>query len=253
MTAFLKGGSAEKLLSLSLVFLLLVAALGPAFSPAFRAAALDRQTVQKILPAVVQIWWLVEEPDGIYGAGMGSGTILSADGLILTNAHVAFPDEPGVDLLGVALTIKSDQPPQPAFIAEVAAADEALDLAVLRIVRTLDGSPVRASSLNLPFVPLGDSGALEVGDEIDIFVYPGIGGDTVTFTQGVVSGFSLEVGIEGRAWIKTDTTIAGGNSGGTSVDQNGLLVGVPTQAGSGSSGSTVDCRPVADTNRDGRV
>jgi S1-C subfamily serine protease len=252
-TAFLQGGRAKKLLSLSLVVVLLITALGPVLSPVFRAAALDKQTIQKILPAVAQIWWLVEEEDGLYGAGMGSGTILSADGLILTNAHVAFPDEPGVDYLGVALTVRSDQPPQPAYIAEVVAADRALDLAVLRIVSKLDNSPVTPSSLKLPFVPLGDSDGLEVGDELDIFGYPGIGGETVTFTKGVVSGFSLESGITGRAWIKTDTTIAGGNSGGTAVDQNGFLVGVPTQAGAGSGDSTVDCRPVADTNRDGTV
>jgi S1-C subfamily serine protease len=242
-----------KWLSLSLVTVLLVAALGPSLSPDFRTAALDKAGIQKVLPAVVQIWWLTEEKDGLYGAGMGSGTILTADGLILTNAHVAYPDEPSVDYLGIALTVKSDQPPQPAYIAEVAAADRNRDLAVLRIVRKLDMSLVNPSSLNLPFVPLGDSDALEVGDELDIFGYPGIGGETVTFTKGVVSGFSLESGIEGRAWIKTDTTIAGGNSGGTAVDQNGFLVGVPTQAGSGSSGSAVDCRPVADTNRDGKV
>jgi S1-C subfamily serine protease len=236
-----------------LVATLLATALGPALSPAFRAAALDKQAIQKILPAAVQIWWLAEQEKGLYGAGIGSGTIVSADGLILTNAHVAFPDDPEVKYLGVALTTRSDRPPQPAYIAEIAAADESLDLAVLRIVKKLDGSPVGRSGLNLPFVPLGDPDGLEVGDELDIFGYPGIGGDTVTFTKGVVSGFSLESGVDGRAWIKTDSTIAGGNSGGTAVDQNGLLVGVPTQMGSGSSDRIVDCRPIADTNRDGQL
>ena len=56
-----------------------------------------------------------------------------------------------------------------------------------------------------------------------------------------------------RAWIKTDATISGGNSGGTAVDDDGKLVGIPTQAAAGTGVTPVDARPVLDTNRDGRV
>jgi hypothetical protein len=69
-----------------------------------------------------------------------------------------------------------------------------------------------------------------------------------------VSGFNPQQGIDyPRAWIKTNTTISGGNSGGTGVDEEGLLIGVPTRAGSGAEGSLVDCRVVEDTNGDGRI
>ncbi len=101
---------------------------------------------------------------------------------------------------------------------------------------------------------MGDSDALELGDTLSIFGYPGIGGETVTFTAGSVAGFTAQQGLrDRRAWIKTDATIAGGNSGGTAVNEDGELVGVPTQAAAGSDITPVDARPVVDTNRDGRV
>ncbi len=237
-----------RVLTVPLIVALLLASAVPV-----ARAALDRPSRLKIMSGVVQVWWIWEAPDGLRGLGMGSGTIVSPDGLILTNHHVAFPDVDFVKHLGIALTARSDQPPQPVFLASVVADDPYLDLTVLRITHDIDLRPVRPGELNLPFVPLGNSDNLDVGDELNIFGYPGIGGDTVTFTRGVVSGFTLDAAIRGRAWVKTDTTIAGGNSGGTAVDENGLLVGVPTQAGSGDSDAMVDCRAVTDTNRDGKL
>ncbi len=239
-----------QILSIPLVLALLLASLAPSL-------ALDRDIRLDVMSGVVQVWLLWEDGGRLRGAGIGSGTIISPDGLILTNNHVAHPA--GVDfdyMLGIAVTVKSDQPPMPAYIAEVAAHDQYLDLAVLRVAYDVDGTPVDPEDLNLPYVEVGDSDGIEVGDELNIFGYPGIGGETVTFTKGVVSGFSLDAAIEGRAWIKTDATIAGGNSGGTGVDADGYLVGVPTQAGRGGVGGEdeyVDCRPLADTNGNGRL
>src|SRR3990172_308128 len=107
--------------------------------------------------------------------------------------------------------------------------------------------------IDLPFVQLADSDLVEIGDDLRILGYPGIGGDTITFTEGAVSGFTSERGVEGRAWIKTDATIAGGNSGGMGVNADGLLMGVPTRASAGGDNAIVDCRAVADTNRDGVI
>lgn len=80
------------------------------------------------------------------------------------------------------------------------------------------------------------SGAAAGGDEgwtwcCRAMGYPGIGGEMTTFTKGVVSDFTCERGVEGRAFIKTDATIAGGNSGGLVANQQGESVGVPTQVG----------------------
>ncbi|MGC8874027.1 MAG: S1 family peptidase, partial [Chloroflexia bacterium] len=239
---------------LLLALLVVAAALG-----VLPAQALDRPTRQKIVKAVVQIVAADREGKNLTPKWTGSGTIVSPDGLILTNCHVAYPramwDDPEYDrdVLIVSLTVRSDQPPQPTYLAEVVQYDPHLDLAVIRVTHTLDGTPVDRASLNLPTVPLGDSDELEIGDPITIFGYPGIGGETITLTSGDVSGFTLERGIAGRAWIKTDATIAGGNSGGTAVDDSGLLIGVPTQGGAGTADRIVDCRYIADTNGDGKI
>ena len=194
---------------------------------------------------------------GMKSAWTGSGTIVHPQGIILTNCHVANPramgmSSPPADRLGIAITDRSDRPPALSYFAEVVAQSPDLDLAVVRIVADVKGR--RVGRLNLPAVPLGDSDNLDLGHQLSIFGYPGIGGETVTYTSGNVSGFSAEKSVRThRAWIKTDATISGGNSGGTAVDKNGFLVGVPTQAAAGAGITPVDARPVLDTNRDGRV
>lgn len=185
----------------------------------------------------------------------GSGTIISPDGLILTNAHVAMGDRfyPAEDLL-ILLTVAEDALPEAAFYAEVMQADENLDIAVLRPSIDLQGNAVDRGTLNLPFVSLGDSDALHLGDDILILGYPGIGGETITLTRGEVSGFTSQSGYGNRAFIKTSATIAGGNSGGLALDENNRLVGIPTEVGAGEEyADVVDCRPLADTNRDGLI
>jgi len=185
----------------------------------------------------------------------GSGTVISPDGLILTNAHVAVGDRfYRADRLTIALTVAEDQPPVPAYIAEVVQADSNLDLAVLRIVKDINGRRIDTTDLDLPYVVLGNSDDLRLGDDITIMGYPGIGGQTITLTSGKVSGFTSEAGYGNRAFIKTSATIAGGNSGGLATDENNRLVGIPTQVGAGElEGDVVDCRPLADTNRDGYI
>jgi hypothetical protein len=131
--------------------------------------------------------------------------------------------------------------------------DGYLDLAVVQIVSTVNGSAVNPSSLNLPYVELGDSDQIRIGDSVNIFGFPSIGGNTITFTKGSVSGFSSEDQIGDRAWIKTDATISGGNSGGLAADNNGRIIGVPTIAASGADTDATDCRQIQDTNKDGVV
>jgi hypothetical protein len=128
-----------------------------------------------------------------------------------------------------------------------------LDIAVIQIKTDLNNSPVDDTSLNLPFIPLGNADNLRLGDPLTILGYPGIGGQTITLTRGEVSGFTAEAGRGARAFIKTSATIAGGNSGGLAADPEGYLIGIPTQLGYGGDGQYVDCRVLADTNRDGLV
>ena len=230
--------------------------------------ALDKKLIRKVTRASVQLGPIavVKTKTGkqeLKYVGWGSGTLLPG-GFILTNQHVSdvssiIEESRGnknVEVLEgklvVMLTKRTDEPPVAMYIAEVIVADENLDLAVLRIAYDLSGKEVDPNNLDLPFIELGNSDKIDLGDKVNIFGYPGIGGDTITFTSGNVSGFSSE-GKIARGWIKTDATIAGGNSGGTGVNDDAELIGVPTRGGSGNTEDIVDCRPVSDTNQDGSV
>ena len=247
----------------ALILALVVAASPPTLAQV-RPEVLDR-----VIPAVVQIAIVGEVTDnGVTGPlalPMGSGTIVSASGQILTAGHVvdmaehrrmldAWETEAAAD--GQTLSFELDEEsvliatsdgitaPQPRYIATIAASNPLLDLAVLQIVGDGTG-PIDPASLNLPFVPLGDSDTVRLGDPVDIFGYPGIAGGALTYTDGVVSAFHAEGQIE-RAWILTDAVASGGSSGGTAVNREGALIGVLTGAGS------TECRP-SDTNGDGRI
>ena len=213
--------------------------------PITEAPVADTDTIAR---SVVQLIAVDADGNGLWA---GSGTIISADGLILTNAHVvANSTTNGYEAIVVAITDSADSAPTATYRADVVAFDPGLDLAVVKVSTDLDGNAVAVS--DLPFLPIGDSDAVGLGDHLRIFGYPSIGGDTITFTEGSVSGFTSEAGIADRAWVKTDATIAGGNSGGTAVNDAGELVAVPTRA-SATDGDVADCRVVQDTNGDNIV
>lgn len=205
--------------------------------------------------SVVQIVALIEMDGEITEGWTGSGTIISQDGLILTNAHVVLSDRyyKVVDLI-VAITVAQDEPPVKMFYADILQADANLDLAVIKIRSDINGGPSNFADLDIPPVPLGDSQLLGLGDELIILGYPGIGGETITLTRGEVSGFTSQAEYGNRAYIKTSATFAGGNSGGLAASQQGKIIGIPTQLGSGDINvDIVDCRRLADTNRDGFI
>lgn len=223
------------------------AVVPPATSaPTTAPAAVDTPTPSELARSIVQVQLLL---DGEVVC-TGSGTILEPDGTILTNSHVIAQNEVCPhDTIGIAVLDVPELPPQLLFEADVLVDDPDLDLAVIRIARTLDGGPVQP---DFPTVALGDSDAVELGDELDVIGYPGIGGDTITFTVGTVSGFVTVPGLGDRSWLKTDATLAGGNSGGMASNSAGEIVGIPTIVGTGD-GRITDCRAVQDTNGDGRV
>ena len=252
-----------------LALVLLVATVAAARAPAVRAQ-IDPGVRDAAVAAAVQVAidadWVENDFSMPLPLSVGSGTVVSPSGLVLTNAHVI--DRAGIarqvaeieafiqeDLPGVEVAVRDDRfvilvsdgvhPPEPAYLASVAAVDADADLAVLRI-EARDGGSRLPAGFALPSLPLGDSDALGLGDPLHIFGYPSSGGDALTYTAGVVSGFNFAAGIDGPAWINTDAVISGGSSGGTAVNAQGELVGVPTQ------GSTLDCRP-GDTDGDGEV
>ncbi len=204
------------------------------------------------IAATVQILMYRNANDPLEAAvAAGSGTIISADGLILTNAHVAAPDAPGlavqygdpsfepVGKLVIMMTVAEDQRPVPTYQASLIAADGYLDVAVIQIDRTADGAPVTPGSLNLPFVEVGDSDAVHIGDQVTIIGFPSIGGETITVARGDVSGFVGDERIGDRSWIKTSAIVYHGNSGGLAANDAGQLVGIPTRIPNFAKGNDV--------------
>jgi len=204
--------------------------------------------------AVVKILVSAERSDGALQSWWGSGTIISANGLILTSAHVV-ASTPEIDIyeLVVALCLRPDQSPVALYHARIVQIDQNLDIAILQIESDIEGNPIDPDTLDLAFVPLGDSDHLQLGDPLTILGYPEIGGPTITMTRGEVAGFSTQQAYGMRAFIKTTAIITGGNSGGAVLNENGELVGMPTQIGQGAGTQYADCRSLADTNNDGVI
>jgi putative serine protease PepD len=211
----------------------------PTAAPVVTEPESAARTMQDLQNATVQIF---ARTDGKI-LWTGSGTIISPDGLILTNAHVASPTSSGLaafyndpeflyteqpEELVVALVEAADRPPVESYLAEVRAADGALDLAVIQIVAAVAGTAVDPADLDLPYLEMGDSDTVQLGDEVRVLGFPGAGGDTITFTRGDVSGFESQEPIGFRAWIKTDTTVSPGNSGGLGANAVGEVIGVPS-------------------------
>jgi serine protease Do len=149
--------------------------------------------------------------------GLGSGVIVSSDGIVLTNNHVIN----AADSLKVALSDGRE------FDAEVVGTDPKSDLGVIRI---------KESPTDLVPIPLGDSGKLRLGEMVLAVGNPFGVGQTVT--MGIVSAKGrADVGIvDYEDFIQTDAAINPGNSGGALVNMKGELVGINTAILSKSGG-----------------
>ena len=196
--------------------------------------------VQRVAPAVVNVYAakvvvnrnpLLDDPIfrrffGVPGdnggrliqRSLGSGVIIDASGLIVTNVHVI----EGADEVKVALADKRE------FEAEIVLKDKRSDLAVLRI---------KGAHERFPVLEFANSDALEVGDVVLAIGDPFGVGQTVT--HGIVSALArTQVGISDyQFFIQTDAAINPGNSGGALVDLTGRLVGINTAIFSRSGGS----------------
>ena len=149
--------------------------------------------------------------------GLGSGVIVSADGIILTNNHVVAE----ADELKVALSSGNEQ-----YEAKVIGTDPKTDIAVLRI----------SVGHLLPAITLGDSAKAEVGDLVLAIGNPFNIGQTVT--MGIISARGRGVGLaDYEDFLQTDASINPGNSGGALVDASGKLIGINTAILSPSGGN----------------
>ncbi|MEY4696927.1 MAG: hypothetical protein RIT14_1355, partial [Pseudomonadota bacterium] len=151
---------------------------------------------------------------------LGSGVIVSADGIVVSNYHV----------VGQATEIRVVLNDRREYEARVILGDEDSDLAVLRLTDAAD----------LPVLPLRNSDEVEVGDLVLAIGNPFGVGQTVS--SGIISGLArsaMQLGDGSGYFIQTDAAINPGNSGGALVDTQGRLVGINTailSRGGGSNG-----------------
>lgn len=152
-------------------------------------------------------------------AGQGSGFIIDASGIVLTNAHVVS----GADEVNVTLQDGRE------FEATVLGSDPVTDLAVVKI----------KGANNLPVTPLGDSDRLQVGDWAIAVGSPG--GLNNTVTLGIISTLdrpSSQVGIPDKRlnFLQTDAAINPGNSGGPLLNAAGEAIGINTAIRANATG-----------------
>ena len=193
--------------------------------------------VEKTSPAVVRIVSTKEVldfffPQVVPQQGLGSGVIIRPDGLILTNNHVI------EDANKIQVTLSNGK----TYKGKVVGADPISDVALVKI-----------DAKNLPYMKLGDSSKLKVGQFVVAIGNPY--GLDHTVTVGVVSALERNVNIGNKTMhgiIQTDAAINPGNSGGPLVSLNGEIVGINTMIyqnaqGLGFAVSSNTCKKVIDS------
>lgn len=206
-------------------------------APAERAPA--ELAFEKVYPALVRIYVVFTSPRSgrmERRRAAGSGAIISSDGYVVTNHHVA----------GNATSIRVTLATREEIRADLVGTDPLSDIAVLKL---------RLEERDNPNVPLavahwGDSDGVRVGDVVFAMGSPAAVSQSVT--KGIVANTELILpeGLAGMfvldgenvgslvRWIAHDAVIFGGNSGGPLVDENGLIIGI-NEIGLGSLGGAI--------------
>lgn len=183
-------------------------------------------------PSIVSIGTISEVSEGLL-RGSGTGIVLTADGEIVTNAHVV----DGADTVNVRLPGETEP-----RLATVLASDAGRDLALLRI----DADGLRPATF-------AASDDVRVGDPVLAVGFAlALDGDP-SVTQGIVSALDRTSADDVRALkglIQTDTPISSGNSGGPLVNSLGQVVGVVTFVATSDNGSEANDLGFAISNRE---
>ena len=162
------------------------------------------------------------QPQTREAQSLGSGFIISSDGIVVTNNHVVAPNQ-----RATVEEITVTMPDGTEYEAELVGADASSDLAVLKI----------KSDATFPFVKFGDSSQARPGDWVVAIGNPfGLKG---TVTSGIISAVYRNTGQGGAydRFIQTDASINRGNSGGPLFDMRGNVIGINNAIFSPSGGS----------------
>lgn len=168
----------------------------------------------KVAPSVVGIA-VYTNVQGKTLLGQGSGIIMTADGYIITNAHVVTSSS--YEISDIEVILPDDE--ATVIEATLVGADTSSDLAVLKI-----------SGNNYPFAEFGDSDKLSIGDPVYVIGNPSGLEFSGSFTHGMVSALNRNVYMNQLKseieYIQTDAPINSGNSGGAFINQFGQIVGI---------------------------
>jgi S1-C subfamily serine protease len=216
------------------------APLPPARQNAERRAELSSEARARMRRAMTAVGLILvgddrnEEP-----RPRGSGVLVRQDGVVVTNWHVVMrdnSDQPYKEIY-FSLAPESGSAPQKSarYLLRIAEVDRRLDLVLLQV--TFPAKPdgkagndkegkekTPALPVTFPAIEIGDSRAVELLDDLVIIGFPEKGGATATLSRGVVEGKD-----NAGDWIKTDTRLLHGNSGGAAVNAEGKLIGIATK------------------------
>lgn len=231
--------------------------------PAAPAAAAS-DWIDQALKATVKIFIITDEPKGdVNVIGGCSGSLIDPSGIVLTNWHCVGRTDlydnskklgekfglrhgemyhsQGLTLVG--LTLDPREEPVPAYVGVVKQGTPDLDVAVVKLFKTLDERQRMPATFPAPVFALGDSEKLRVGEQVHAFGYPGVGGETVTKSSGEVSGFIKvspfrpELTVDAFKMVPSPT--APGNSGGPATNSQGEQVGINSFGGGGAGGASL--------------
>src|SRR4030067_456324 len=201
-----------------LIFNILI--LLPLFSPVI--AYTPKELYQQAGPGVVLI---LSTDDGKKGSG-GTGSVITSDGMILTNAHVVINEDANRPKRRIDIYLKPERVTGSMnkdltrrFDARVIAYDSQLDLAVLKIEKGPSA---------LKVIELGDPQGISIGESVVAIGHPETGGLWTLTTGSINAEIEKLKGIEGKDVFQTEASFNRGNSGGPLLDQRGYMIGINT-------------------------
>ena len=220
----------------------LILLAGMVGQPAALAKEPSSAAIEHAVLSAVKLW-LIDADTKVLGSC--SGTVIDPTGFILTNFHcVGQTDLYGEDDTGMGLkdgdlynpdglvvvgpTLDPKRPPKPTYVAKYVIGDTKLDVAVVKIIATLNENEPLPKTLPLVVIKRADSDKYKVGDFIATVGYPSVGGPLISYLSGEISGFDDQDSDGTLDSFKTSANISPGNSGGLGMNDNGEQIGIPT-------------------------